>query len=57
MQFIAYMLLSRYLHLYYYSKSIKNTFLKKKKKKNPYLHFVPTHTWLRGSGLGKQLMF
>jgi hypothetical protein len=34
MQFIAYMLLSRYLHLYYYSKSIKNTFLKKKKKKS-----------------------
>jgi hypothetical protein len=54
MQFIAYMLLSRYLHLYYYSRSIKNNFLRKKKKKNPYL---PTLTWLGGSGLGKQTIF
>ena len=40
MQFIAYMLLSRYLDLYYYSRSIKNTFLRKKIPT-----YLPTPGW------------
>ena len=58
MNFITYMLLlhtlSRYLHLYYNSNKYSKYFLETKIKLFPYL---PTHTWLIGSGLGKQTIF